>query len=113
MEKSILMKRFDAMTEVFKDERTRWLVGKSKAIIDEEKMKPDEYNSLMEEIMKTEMERKMIINELKNSPLTISNIAKRINIAPKTVFTHLKTLKHNNTVSVSGEKNGELEFKLL
>lgn len=108
-----LKRRLDAMINSLSDERLRWLIGKGRLLIEKGEMKLEEYERLMEEIMQSEMERRMIINELKSGSLKVSEIASRLNLQPKKVFRHLMTLRRKNIVAVAGEREGELEFRLL
>jgi hypothetical protein len=108
-----LKRRLDAMVDSLSDDRLRWLFGKYKLLIEEGKMKTEEYDALLEDILQTEMERKMIINELKSGPRTTSEISRSLNFPPKHVFKHLLALKRLNVVAIIGEQDGELEFQLV
>jgi len=108
-----LKKRLDAMIEALRDERLRWLIGKKKSLIEKGEMSPEEYENLMRDIMQTEMERKMIVNELKTGPLITSEISQRLQLPSKLVFEHVMALIRYNIVAVIGERNEEIEFKLL
>ena len=107
-----LRKRLDAMISSLSDERLRWLIGKGRLLIEKGEIKLEEYERLMEGIMQNDMERRMIINELKSSPLTVSEIASRLNLQPRRVFRHLTTLRRRKIVTVAGERKGELKFCL-
>lgn len=108
-----MKKRLDAMILSFSDERLRWLIGKGKSLVDQGKMTLEEYETVLKDILQTEMERKMIVNELKSSPLTVSEISSRSELPPKQVFKHLIALRRENIVAITGERMGELEFQLL
>jgi DNA-binding transcriptional ArsR family regulator len=112
MKRDMLKKRFEAMIDSFRERRLRWLTGKGRILMEEEGMKPEEYEALMENILQTEMERKMIISELKAGAHTVSLISQRLGIPPKQVFRHLMALKRLNIVTIS-EGEEELEFQLL
>jgi len=112
MEKNDLKKRFEAMIDSFSDRRLRWLVGKGRPLIEKREMKSEEYEALMENILRTEMERKMIINELKSGPLTVSEISERLTLPKKQIFKHLMALKRLNVIAIR-EREEELEFHLL
>jgi len=101
------------MIEALRDERLRWLIGKKKSLIEKGEMSPEEYENLMRDIMQTEMERKMIVNELKTGPLITSEISQRLQLPSKLVFEHVMALIRYNIVAVIGERNEEIEFKLL
>ena len=108
-----LKKRLDAMIDAINDERVRWLVGKNKSLVEKGEMSPEEYETLMEGILQTEMERKMIINELKNASLTTSEISQRLQLPSKLIFKHMMALIRYNIITIIGERDGELEFQLL
>lgn len=112
MGRNMLKKRFEAMIDSFKERRLRWLTGKGRILMEKEGMKPEEYEALMENILQTEMERKVIISELKAGAYTVSQISQRLQMPPKQVFKHLMALKHLNIVAIS-EGEEELEFQLL
>ena len=113
MTQEMLKKRLDAMIDSLSSERLRWLIDKGKPLVEEEKMKSEEYEKLMEDILKTEMERKMIINELKSKTLITSEISMRLQMSPKKVFNLLIAFRRYNVVTIIGERDGELEFQLL
>lgn len=108
-----LKKRLDAMIDAMNDERVRWLIGKNKSLIEKGEMSPEEYETLMEGVLRTEMERKMIINELKTASLTTSEISQRLQLPSKLIFKHMMALIRYNIITIIGERNGELEFQLL
>lgn len=113
MRRKELERRMDAMINSLSDRRVRCLIGKSKSIIEKGEMKPEEFETLMEDILQTEMERKMILNELRSSSLTISEISRRLEFPPKQIFNHLMALRRLNVIAIIGERKGELEFQLL
>lgn len=95
------------------DERLRWLIGKGRSLIDQEKMTLEEYETVMKDILQTEMQRKMIVNELRSGPLTVSEISSRVELPPKQVLKHLIALRRKSVVVILGDRKGELEFQLL
>lgn len=113
MGKKEIKRRLDAMVDSLNDERLRWLIGKGISLVEKGEIKPEEYETLIENILRTEMERKMIINELKSGPLIVSEISKHTQLLPKQTFRHLMALKRLNVVAIIGEREGELEFRLL
>ncbi len=112
MEQEKLKKGFEAMLDSFRDRRIRWLVGKGKILVEKEGMTLEKYEKLMENILQAEIERKMIIHELKDGISTVSQISQRLKMPPKRVFEHLMALKRLNVVGIS-EGEEELEFQLL
>lgn len=113
MEPSELKKRLDAMILSFDDERLRWLIGKGRTLVENEKITEKEYERIVTEIFQTEMERKLIINELKSTPLTVSELSPRVNLSPQQTLKQLLALTRMSVVEISGERDGELEFQYL
>ena len=108
-----LKKRLDAMIDAMNDERLRWLIGKKQALIENGEISPEEYETLIEGSLQTEMERKLIINELKTASLTTSEISQRVHLPSKLIFKHMMALIRYNVITIIGERDGELEFQLL
>ncbi len=106
-------KRLDAMILSLKDSRLRWLIGKGKSLIDQGKISIEEYETVIKDIFQTEMQRKMIINELVSGPLTVSEISTRIGLPLNIALKHLIAMRRNNAVAIIGERDDELEFQLL
>jgi DNA-binding transcriptional ArsR family regulator len=106
-------KRLDAMILSMKDARLRWLIGKGKSLIDQGKISLEEYEAVIKDIFQTEMQRKMISNELVSGSLTVSEISSRIELPLKIVLKHLIAMRRNNVVAIIGERDDELEFQLL
>lgn len=106
-------KRLDAMILSLSDARLRWLIGKGKSLIDQGKISLEEYETVIKDILQTEMQRKMIVSELKTGSLTVSEISLRVGLPLNLVFKHLIAMRRNNTVTIFGERDDELEFQLL
>lgn len=106
-------KRLDAMILSLKDSRLRWLIGKGKSLIDQGKISLEEYEAVIKDIFQTEMQRKMISNELVSGSLTVSEISSRIELPLNIVLKHLIAMRRNNVVAIIGERDDELEFQLL
>jgi hypothetical protein len=96
-----------------KDARLRWLIGKGKSLIDQGKITLEEYETVIKDIFQTEMQRKMIINELGSGSLTVSEISIRVELPLNIVLKHLIAMRRNSTVAIIGERDDELEFQLL
>jgi DNA-binding transcriptional ArsR family regulator len=103
----------EGMIFSFSDERLRWLIGKGKSLIDQGDITLEDYERVMNDIIHTEMERKMIVNELRSNPLIVSEISSRVHLTPKVVLNHLIALRQQTIVEISAERNGELEFQII
>ena len=95
------------------DSRLRWLIGKGKSITEQGKITLDEYETMINDILQTEMQRKMIVWELAYDTLTANEIATRVKLSPKQVMKHLLALRRVGKVAIKGERDDELEFQRL
>ena len=108
--KKKLLKKTDAAIEAFKTERLRWVLGISQVgpKIDEKK-----YRKVTGKIMKDELERQMIIGEIKEKgPLTIKELSEATKISPKEILRHIIALRKAGTVSEAGEKEDGYLYKV-
>jgi len=108
-EKKKLARKTDAAIEAFKTERLRWVLGISQVgpKVDEQK-----YKAVSSKIMQDEIERQMIIGEIKEKgPQTIRELAEATKIAPKEVLRHIIALRKIGAVSEAGEKEDGYLYK--
>ena len=99
-----LSRRTDAAIEALKTQRLRWVMGISQV---ETKLKIDEgrYRELMDNVMKDEIERQMMINAIKEKgPLTIKEISAATHIPASRILRHIIALRKAGTISEVGEK---------
>ena len=99
-----LSRRTDAAIEALKTQRLRWVMGISQV---ETKLKIDEekYRALVDNVMKDEIERQMMINAIKEKgPLTIKEISQATNIPSNRILRHIIALRKTGTISEVGEK---------
>jgi len=104
-------KKADAMMNVFKSQRFRWVVGRSqiKMEIEEEK-----YRQAVDSIMHDEIERHMIMGALKEKgALTAEELAQTTGIQPNKIVQHLIALRRDGKVNEAGEKNNQYLYKLV
>ena len=109
-QKEKLAKKTDAAIEAFKTERLRWVLGISQVgpKVDEQK-----YRTVSKNIMKDEMERQMIINEIKKKgPQTIKELSEDTKINPKEVLRHIIALRKIGAISEAGEKEDGYLYKV-
>ena len=109
-ERKKLAKRTDAAIEAFKTERLRWVMGISQVgpKIDEKR-----YRSVTRNIMDDEIERQMIIGEIKErGPLTIKELSEATKISPKEILRHIIALRKIGVISEAGEKEGGYLYKV-
>ena len=108
--KEKLVKKTDAAIEAFKTERLRWVLGISQVgpKVDEQK-----YRAVSRNIMKDEMERQMIINEIKKKgPQTIKELSEATKINTKEVLRHIIALRKIGAISEAGEKEDGYLYKI-
>lgn len=101
-EKKLLAKKTDAAIEAFKTERLRWVMGLSQV---GPKVDGRKYREISENIMKDEIERQLILNELRqHGPLTIGELSERTSLVPKDILRHIIALRKVGVVSEGGVK---------
>jgi len=108
--KEKLAKKTDAAIEAFKAERLRWVMGISQVgpKIDEKR-----YRAVTGNIMKDEMQRQMIIGEIKErGSLTIKELSEATKIAPKEILRHIIALRKAGVISEAGEKEDGYLYKV-
>ena len=109
-EKNKLAKKTDAAIEAFRTERLRWVLGISQVgpNVDEQK-----YKAVSSKIMKDEIERQMIIGEMKEKgPQTIKDLAEATKIGPREVLRHIIALRKTGAISEAGEKDNGYLYKV-
>jgi DNA-binding transcriptional ArsR family regulator len=104
-----LLKKTDATIEAFKTERLRWTLGISQMGV---KVDEQKYRAVTGNIMKDELERQMILGEIKErGPLTISELSDATKISPKEILRHVIALRKTSAISEAGEKEDEYLYK--
>jgi len=97
-----LSKRTDAAIEALKTQRLRWVMGISQVGV---KIDEHRYHAVVDNIMKDEIERQMIISTIKErGPLTIKELSEVTDILPSRILRHIIALRKAGTISEAGEK---------
>ena len=97
-----LSKRTDAAIEALKAQRLRWVMGISQVGV---KIDEDRYHAVVNNIMKDEIERQMIIGAIKEKgPMTIKELSGTTDISPDRILRHIIALRKAGTISEVGEK---------
>ncbi|RLI10805.1 hypothetical protein DRO33_05245 [Candidatus Bathyarchaeota archaeon] len=108
-----LRKRLQAAIDAFKDERIRWFVGKSRALVDSGLISLEKMDQLVRYLMRDEMERHLILRELEaDGPLTARELSERTGVELEKVREHLHVMCVVGEVVRQGEKGGEPAFAL-
>jgi len=106
-----LIKRTDAAIEALKTQRLRWVMGKSQV---EVKIDEKSYHEVVDNIMKDEIERQMIIGAIKErGPLTIKELSEATDIPSNRILRHIIALRKAGTVSEAGEKEHGYLYAVL
>jgi len=103
-EREELGEKLQAAIDAFKDERIRWFIGKSRALIDAGLISLEKMDKLVRLLMRDEIERHRILRELeKNGPLTVDELAEKTGIDKDRVEEHVKVMCIVGEVVRSGE----------
>ncbi len=104
-------KKLEALIEAFSGERVRWIIGRRRDILESGEVDEERLNATIRSIIKDEMERSLIMLELKRGePLTIREISERTGLPERNVINHLIALKWRRSVAVVGERGDEYLF---
>ena len=111
-EEEELRKRIQAAIDAFRDERIRWFVGRSRALVDSGLIALDKMDKLVRYLMRDEIERHLILRELEeDGPLTAPELSKRTGVDLEKVREHLTVMCIVGEVLKQGEE-GEPTFAL-
>ena len=106
-----LSKRTDAAIEALKTQRLRWVMGISQVGV---KIDEERYHAVVDNIMKDEIERQMIIGAIKEKgPMTIKELSEATDIPPDRILRHIIALRKAGTVSEAGEKEHGYLYAVL
>jgi len=108
--KEKIAKKTDAAIEAFKTERLRWVLGQSQVGL---KIDEGKYRAVADKIMEDEIERQMIIKEIKErGPLTIKELSEATAISAKEILRHIIALRKIGVISEAGEKEDGYLYKV-
>ena len=82
----------DAAISALGDYRLRWLINREEEILDSGKVDRTKFKSIVNFVMKDEIERWLILNELERCPLTIKELSKATSLDKSTVVKHIIAL---------------------
>lgn len=99
-----LRRKLDAAIGAFRDERLRWLVGRSEEMVLSGKMSREEFEDKVNGILRTEIERWQILNELKKGPQTIETLSKNLGLTHRRILEHMIAMRWLGRVSVVEEE---------
>jgi len=103
-------RKTEAAIDAFKDQRLRWVVGRSQIRVEIDENK---YRQTVDSIMQVEIERHLITRALKeNGPLTAEGVAKLTGLQPSKIVQHLIALRRDALIAEAGEKDGQYLYQL-
>jgi hypothetical protein len=113
-----LSDRMDAAMEVMDDERVRWLLGKKLTITREEnvfgkQIAEARYDRILYNAAQAEFYRKLIADEIRDTPRSAVEIAKALNLEPSDVLRHLIAMRKWRSVEEAGTKDGYILFRAI
>jgi predicted transcriptional regulator len=104
----------EASAAVFKSERTRWLIGKGEHLLREKKITEEQFDELLDKILKDEIERELISQVLREKgPTSIEEISNVTKLPAKMILRHLIALKKLNLVNIVGESADDYLYALI
>lgn len=100
-----LRRKLDAAIGAFRDERLRWLMGRSEELVLSGKVSREEFEDRVNEFLRTEIERWLILNDLKsNGPQTIERLSKTLGLTQRRILEHMMAMQWLGRVSVVEEE---------
>lgn len=96
-----------AAKEVLAQEKTRWLVGRERELVDEknvfgERVSQEEFDRLILQKIEREFARRKILLSIVDAPLSVKEIAQRVNASPQDVLKNIVSLEREGMISVTG-----------
>ncbi len=113
-----LSDRMDAAMEVMDDERIRWLLGKKLTITREEnvfgkQIAEARYDLILHNAAQAELYRKLIADEIRDTPRSTVEIAEALDMEPAEVLRHLIAMRKWRLVEEAGNKDGYVLFRKI
>ncbi len=113
-----LSDRMDAAMEVMDDERVRWLLGKKLTITREEnvfgkQIAEARYDLILHNAAQAELYRKLIADEIRDTPRSTVEIAEALDMEPAEVLRHLIAMRKWRLVEEDGIKDGYVLFRKI
>ncbi len=100
-----LRAKLRAAAEAFSGARARWLLGRSRHIVEAGGLKPEEAREVLMGMLKDELERGWIMSELKErGPLTVPELSETTGLPKREVLRHLICLMGEGKVVAKGRK---------
>jgi hypothetical protein len=110
MKETASLEKVEAAAEAFGNERLRWLIGKGDVLLQRGDLTPERLKQLMEQTVREEIDRSIILGEIKDGPATITEIAKATMMEKDYILENLLALIKWNMVEIVGEDNREYVY---
>jgi hypothetical protein len=110
MKETASLEKVEAAAEAFGNERLRWLIGKGDVLLQRGDITPERLKQLMEQTVREEIDRSIILVEIKDGPATITEIAKATMMEKDYILENLLALMKWNMVEIVGEDNREYVY---
>lgn len=106
LDKEELSDRLSAVQNALSGEKLRWLVGRELELVEEgnvygEEVKEGEILELVEENMDNEYTRSRILNMMKKEPLSVKDVAGRLQMCPADILRHVVAMEDAGMVSLA------------
>ncbi len=107
MKETASIDRVEAAADAFGEERLRWLIGKGDILMQKGELTEKRLKELVEKTVNEEIDRSLILREIKDGPATITEISKATRMASSHVLENLIALMKWNLVEIVGTENRE------
>ena len=107
-----------AAKSALEDFRLRALVSKEHQVVDEGnvygiKKSPEEFDEVMERAILAEFNRKRILHRTRDKPLSVKDLAEKMNIQTKEVLWHIVSLRRNNFIELTSIEDRTPYYKAV
>ncbi len=110
MKETANLDKVEAAAQAFGGERLRWLIGKGDVLVQRGELTPERLQELMVQTVKEEIDRSHILQEIRDGPATISELAKATKMEKDYLLENLLALLKWNEVEIVGEANREYVY---
>ncbi|MFW9960804.1 MAG: hypothetical protein ACFFDV_07295 [Candidatus Thorarchaeota archaeon] len=107
MKETAWMDRVEAAADAFGEERLRWLIGKGDILMQKGELTEKRLNELIEKTVNEEIDRSLILRDLKDGPATITELTKVTKMEASHILDNLIALMKWNLVEIVGTENRE------
>jgi len=111
-----LKTRLVAAKEALAQEKTRWLVGRERELVEDknvfgEKVPQEEFDQLMLQKIEKEFAKRRILLSIEENSLSVKEIAMRVKASPQEVLGTIVSLEHDGLISVAGIEGNSPKYR--